>query len=206
MPSFICDECQATLKKAKVSSHSWQCSSRAFSCIDCSQSFNPQTVNAHTSCISEAEKYQGHLYKGNKQKQRQTGPPSAPAASAHSSLPPAAANDSEERAKKRSRVEEETKEETPLLSTDSTDVATALTAVLEETVSAVTRQRCRGVAKGSGSLISPLGSTLLSTLLYVSRRRCRGRHCSAAWLRGAGGTGRKWRTTSGRRCGSRGSE
>jgi len=58
--------CQSTLKKAKVQSHSWQCSSRSFSCIDCGVSFTPQSYNSHTQCVSEAEKYQGKLYKGKK--------------------------------------------------------------------------------------------------------------------------------------------
>lgn len=37
-----------------------------FSCIDCHKVFTGDEYKAHTSCISEAEKYQGALYKGDK--------------------------------------------------------------------------------------------------------------------------------------------
>ena len=70
--------CQSTLKKAKVQSHSWQCSSRSFSCIDCGVSFTPHSFSSHTQCVSEAEKYQGKLYKGKKHQtssQQQQHPP-----------------------------------------------------------------------------------------------------------------------------------
>ena len=83
MVSFICDECQATLKKAKVASHSWQCSSHRFSCIDCGDSFDPRTAAAHLSCISEAEKHQGKLYRGPKSAAQQRQP-----SRSHSATPP----------------------------------------------------------------------------------------------------------------------
>ena len=98
MVSFVCDECQGTLKKAKVAAHSWSCSSRSFSCIDCGVAFTAQSVAAHTQCISEAEKHHGRLYRAPKS-------PAAPAA------PPAAEQrqdpePSEERCRKRRRDEE----------------------------------------------------------------------------------------------------
>ena len=37
---------------------------RSFSCQDCNKVFFGNEFNTHTSCISEAEKYQGALFKG----------------------------------------------------------------------------------------------------------------------------------------------
>ncbi|TPX56951.1 hypothetical protein PhCBS80983_g04165 [Powellomyces hirtus] len=66
MVSFVCESCQETLKKAKLDQHTYRCHYAQFSCIDCSVTFQGTDYRAHTSCISEAEKYQGALYKGPK--------------------------------------------------------------------------------------------------------------------------------------------
>lgn len=58
MPSFVCDECQSTLKKAKLDSHASSCGSQSFSCIDCGVSFRVPQYRSHTQCITEAEKYE----------------------------------------------------------------------------------------------------------------------------------------------------
>ena len=63
MVSFVCDNCQETLKKAKVQGHLNRCHGPV-SCVDCSVVFRGDEFKAHTSCISEAEKYQGALYAG----------------------------------------------------------------------------------------------------------------------------------------------
>lgn len=60
MVSFSCDSCQETIKKPKLKQHSQRCGD-SFTCIDCSASFG--SVNNHTSCIPEHEKYQKHIYK-----------------------------------------------------------------------------------------------------------------------------------------------
>ncbi|KDQ55890.1 hypothetical protein JAAARDRAFT_107427, partial [Jaapia argillacea MUCL 33604] len=58
--------CSDVVKKPKVDAHSQQCHS-PFTCIDCSTTFyGPAQWKSHTSCISEAEKYQKGLYKGPK--------------------------------------------------------------------------------------------------------------------------------------------
>eukprot|EP00455_Lapot_gusevi_P030102 TRINITY_DN3229_c0_g1_i2.p1 TRINITY_DN3229_c0_g1~~TRINITY_DN3229_c0_g1_i2.p1 ORF type:complete len:198 (+),score=72.63 TRINITY_DN3229_c0_g1_i2:105-698(+) len=67
MVTFTCDWCQESVKKAKVKNHQFSCGSDSFSCVDCSKTFLGNSVHAHTSCISEAEKYQGKLYRGKKQ-------------------------------------------------------------------------------------------------------------------------------------------
>eukprot|EP00033_Pygsuia_biforma_P000362 GCRY01000435.1.p1 GENE.GCRY01000435.1~~GCRY01000435.1.p1 ORF type:complete len:200 (+),score=40.24 GCRY01000435.1:136-735(+) len=71
MVSFVCDECGATVKKPKAVNHMRSCRSTV-SCIDCYQTFDQRSVVGHTSCISEAEKYQGKLYRGPKKQNNQT--------------------------------------------------------------------------------------------------------------------------------------
>jgi len=52
------------VKKPKLDQHRTRCHG-GFDCIDCSTTFNsPAEYKGHTSCISEAEKYQKGLYKG----------------------------------------------------------------------------------------------------------------------------------------------
>jgi hypothetical protein len=62
MPSFVCESCNDIVKKPAVKKHRFQCDAAAFSCIDCNRTFVGANVDAHTSCISEAEKYQGALF------------------------------------------------------------------------------------------------------------------------------------------------
>ena len=54
------------MKKPKLEKHYQMCHA-AVTCIDCFSTFNsPGEFKGHTSCISEAEKYQKSLYKGPK--------------------------------------------------------------------------------------------------------------------------------------------
>ena len=62
---FLCPVCGEAVKKAKVSTH--RCQPSEWSCMDCGKIFPGTSYTKHTSCISEAEKYQGHLYSGNHQ-------------------------------------------------------------------------------------------------------------------------------------------
>ncbi|KAJ1982721.1 hypothetical protein H4R34_001596 [Dimargaris verticillata] len=71
MVSFVCNACQETLKKPKLDQHRQRCRSAQFCCIDCSREFYGTEYRQHTSCISEAEKYQKALYKP---KAKATGP------------------------------------------------------------------------------------------------------------------------------------
>ena len=69
MVFFICDVCQETLKKSAVDKHCQRCRDCWYlSCVDCGKVFAGEEYRTHTSCISEAEKYQGALYRGNKKK------------------------------------------------------------------------------------------------------------------------------------------
>jgi hypothetical protein len=63
--TFLTD-CGDVVKKPKLDQHRTRCHG-GFDCIDCSTTFNsPAEYKGHTSCISEAEKYQKGLYKGSR--------------------------------------------------------------------------------------------------------------------------------------------
>lgn len=63
---FVCDSCQSTMKKNKVEQHAWSCGNYSVSCVDCSVSFPENEFKNHSQCVTEAEKYQGKLYKPKK--------------------------------------------------------------------------------------------------------------------------------------------
>ncbi|XP_022730428.1 UBP1-associated proteins 1C-like [Durio zibethinus] len=54
---FQCEDCGENLKKPKLSNHFRICSASKLSCIDCGVIFGQQSVQGHTQCITEAEKY-----------------------------------------------------------------------------------------------------------------------------------------------------
>lgn len=54
---FQCEDCGENLKKPKLPNHFRVCSAFKLSCIDCGETFSQQSVQGHTQCISEAEKY-----------------------------------------------------------------------------------------------------------------------------------------------------
>lgn len=60
---FIC-QCGESLKKPKVAQHLYGCGSPSISCVDCGKTFYGTEYEAHTSCMSEAQKYQGKLFQG----------------------------------------------------------------------------------------------------------------------------------------------
>jgi cell growth-regulating nucleolar protein len=59
MVSFQCQRCSDVVKKPKVVRHASSCGSGWFSCVDCMEAFDLKTIQAHTSCLTEVEKYQG---------------------------------------------------------------------------------------------------------------------------------------------------
>ena len=67
MVFFTCNACGASLKKNQVEKHYQnECPTcEVLSCMDCGQDFYGDAYANHTKCISEAEKYQGALYKEN---------------------------------------------------------------------------------------------------------------------------------------------
>ncbi|CAD1807901.1 LYAR-type C2HC zinc finger family protein [Candida parapsilosis] len=66
MVSFSCEVCNDTVVKKKLGQHQQRCRGAYFTCIDCSTTFHNNDHDKHTSCISEAEKYEKSLYKGKK--------------------------------------------------------------------------------------------------------------------------------------------
>ncbi|KAI5961820.1 uncharacterized protein KGF55_003791 [Candida pseudojiufengensis] len=71
MVSFSCEVCNDTVLKKKLGQHQQRCYGAYFTCIDCSTTFQGDDHNKHTSCISEAEKYEKGLYKGKKKQPQQ---------------------------------------------------------------------------------------------------------------------------------------
>ncbi|EFQ98307.1 hypothetical protein MGYG_01340 [Nannizzia gypsea CBS 118893] len=63
MVSFQCENCGDVLTKKKLDSHRGQCRGASFSCLDCMVHFQGTEYRSHTSCMTEAQKYQGALYK-----------------------------------------------------------------------------------------------------------------------------------------------
>jgi len=69
MVSFSCDCCGDVIKKPKLNNHASGCRGiSSWTCIDCMKVFNLKDVASHTACMSEAQKYQGSLYRGDKKK------------------------------------------------------------------------------------------------------------------------------------------
>lgn len=67
MVFFSCDGCGEMLKKNQVDNHArkcWNCES--VSCVDCSVSFWGDDYKQHTTCLTEAERYEKTVYKGPK--------------------------------------------------------------------------------------------------------------------------------------------
>ena len=53
MPIFICEGCNETLKRNKVSQHQWSCKrSWVLSCMDCNKRFEGEDYLQHTTCMS----------------------------------------------------------------------------------------------------------------------------------------------------------
>ncbi|KAF2834074.1 hypothetical protein M501DRAFT_944962 [Patellaria atrata CBS 101060] len=71
MVSFSCEACGDVIAKKKLDNHKYQCRGASFSCIDCNTHFPGAEYRTHTSCISEAQRYQGALYKEPKKKGKQ---------------------------------------------------------------------------------------------------------------------------------------
>ena len=71
MVYFVCMACQETLKRSAVDKHCLKCRDCwDLCCVDCNKIFSGEAFRAHVTCISEAERYQGALYrpKGGKNK------------------------------------------------------------------------------------------------------------------------------------------
>ena len=65
MVFFTCNACGSSLKKNQVEKHYLSECPRCevLSCMDCGRDFHGDEYASHTKCISEAEKYQGGLFR-----------------------------------------------------------------------------------------------------------------------------------------------
>ncbi|XP_024017143.1 cell growth-regulating nucleolar protein [Morus notabilis] len=54
---FQCEDCGDNLKKPKLPNHFNICSASKLSCIDCGEIFRQESVQGHTQCMTEMEKY-----------------------------------------------------------------------------------------------------------------------------------------------------
>ncbi|KAE8146221.1 hypothetical protein BDV25DRAFT_54485 [Aspergillus avenaceus] len=73
MVSFSCEACGDILTKKKLDPHRNQCRGASFTCIDCMVHFQGVSYRSHTSCMTEAQKYEGSLYKPKQQKNQRKG-------------------------------------------------------------------------------------------------------------------------------------
>mmetsp|Transcript_109190 Transcript_109190/g.163321 ORF Transcript_109190/g.163321 Transcript_109190/m.163321 type:complete len:268 (-) Transcript_109190:7-810(-) len=72
MVFFCCDGCSETLKKNQVDAHAARCRTCAsVCCVDCNVSFFGDDYRAHTSCITESERYEGKFAKQAKRNPQQ---------------------------------------------------------------------------------------------------------------------------------------
>ncbi|KAL1979917.1 hypothetical protein VTN96DRAFT_4983 [Rasamsonia emersonii] len=70
MVSFQCEACGDVLTKKKLDPHRGRCRGASFTCIDCMVHFQGTDYRAHTSCMTEEQKYMGALYKEKQSKQQ----------------------------------------------------------------------------------------------------------------------------------------
>ncbi|KAJ2259588.1 hypothetical protein GGI01_003547, partial [Coemansia sp. RSA 376] len=68
MVSFVCNYCQATLKKPKLDQHAQRCYNATFSCIDCNTDFVGDSYRQHTACMTEEQKYKNKMAAKNTKK------------------------------------------------------------------------------------------------------------------------------------------
>ena len=61
----MCEGCNESLKKAQVDNHAARCRScYAVTCVDCNVTFPDDEYRTHTSCVSEAERYERTIFRG----------------------------------------------------------------------------------------------------------------------------------------------
>ena len=64
MVTFVCSNCDTTLKKKQVERHCFgSCRPPSFICIDCHQTFQGFSYKDHITCLTEYEKHWGEYAK-----------------------------------------------------------------------------------------------------------------------------------------------
>eukprot|EP00998_Keelungia_sp_KM082_P012290 NODE_8617_length_544_cov_51.040767_g8594_i0.p1 GENE.NODE_8617_length_544_cov_51.040767_g8594_i0~~NODE_8617_length_544_cov_51.040767_g8594_i0.p1 ORF type:complete len:145 (-),score=25.46 NODE_8617_length_544_cov_51.040767_g8594_i0:51-485(-) len=69
MPSFVCTGCSESYTKKAAEAHLQNACRKLMNCADCHKGFDASTIGAHTSCITESEKYASG-YHNNLQKRK----------------------------------------------------------------------------------------------------------------------------------------
>ncbi|EPY53543.1 LYHRT protein [Schizosaccharomyces cryophilus OY26] len=72
MVSFCCEVCQDIVKKPKLDQHRSRCHGAYFTCIDCNTTFDGTDYRSHSSCMTEAQRYQKGLYRPTKKELKKT--------------------------------------------------------------------------------------------------------------------------------------
>lgn len=67
MVSFACEACAEVLPKKKLDFHRCR---NGFTCLDCNKTFFSTDYQAHTSCVSEDQRYQKSVYRETKKRKR----------------------------------------------------------------------------------------------------------------------------------------
>ncbi|KAH3900761.1 related to UPF0743 protein YCR087C-A [Saccharomycodes ludwigii] len=71
MVTFNCEVCNETVPKKSTEKHYYRCPNAYYTCIDCNKTFDDGvSYTKHIQCITEDEKYQKSLYKGNGKKEK----------------------------------------------------------------------------------------------------------------------------------------
>mmetsp|Transcript_38355 Transcript_38355/g.43792 ORF Transcript_38355/g.43792 Transcript_38355/m.43792 type:complete len:258 (-) Transcript_38355:76-849(-) len=75
MVVFSCDGCGEVLKKSQVDAHAYRCRKCAsVSCADCGVSYFGDDYRLHTTCITEAERYEKSVYRPPNNKKQKKNP------------------------------------------------------------------------------------------------------------------------------------
>ena len=68
MAVFICECCGETLKKQQIERHCYRCrNAYAFTCVECSMTFEGMQYKEHNQCMTEVEKFQGKFLERQRQ-------------------------------------------------------------------------------------------------------------------------------------------
>ncbi|GAA5946621.1 hypothetical protein JCM3765_000321 [Sporobolomyces pararoseus] len=131
MVSFSCEQCCEVLKKPKLDQHAGRCRGAYYTCVDCNNTFDGPTgsngYRAHTSCMSEEQRYHKSVYKEpkkkGKQQQQQNNKPEQTSQQPPAAAPTPAASTESEDSKKRAREEETQKVEESAVNGSSAEKA-----------------------------------------------------------------------------------
>eukprot|EP00518_Triparma_eleuthera_P001195 CAMPEP_0182456666 /NCGR_PEP_ID=MMETSP1319-20130603/2454_1 /TAXON_ID=172717 /ORGANISM="Bolidomonas pacifica, Strain RCC208" /LENGTH=81 /DNA_ID=CAMNT_0024654973 /DNA_START=159 /DNA_END=401 /DNA_ORIENTATION=+ len=71
MVFFVCSGCNESCKKSSLSSHIRRCPScTSVTCVDCNVTFYGDDWRSHTSCVTEAERYERTVYRADGKSRR----------------------------------------------------------------------------------------------------------------------------------------